>query len=97
MPPVIWYSLQLKKIIKTTSTCWRFLFDLQSEEVFNYTAGQFLTCDLPTGEKRAQRWRSYSIANANQKNKVQQSASKSNSAFNFWRENCYLQNKISMN
>lgn len=68
MPPVIWYPLQLKKISKDSNKCWRFLFDLQSEEVFNYTAGQFLTCDLPTGEKRAQRWRSYSIANANQKN-----------------------------
>ena len=68
MPPVIWYPLQLKKIIQDTNTTWRFLFDLQYEDVFNYTPGQFLTCDLPTGEKRAQRWRSYSIANANQKN-----------------------------
>jgi CDP-4-dehydro-6-deoxyglucose reductase len=68
MPPVIWYPLQLKKIIQDTDTTWRFLFDLQSDDVFNYSAGQFLTCDLPTGEKRAQRWRSYSIANANQKN-----------------------------
>lgn len=68
MPPVVWYPLQLKQIIKDTLTTWRFVFDLQSEDVFNYSAGQFLTCDLPTGEKRAQRWRSYSIANANQKN-----------------------------
>jgi ferredoxin-NADP reductase len=68
MPPVTWYPLQLKQIIKETNTTWRFFFDLISDEIFNYSAGQFLTCDLPTGEKRAQRWRSYSIANANQKN-----------------------------
>lgn len=68
MPPVIWYPLQLKKIIKETNNTWRFLFDLHADDVFNYTSGQFLTCDLPTGEKRSQRWRSYSIANCNQKN-----------------------------
>lgn len=68
MPPVTWYSLQLKKIIKDTDTTWRFLFDIESPGVFNYTAGQFLTCDLPTGEKRTDRWRSYSIANANRQN-----------------------------
>lgn len=68
MPPVTWYPIQLKKILKETKTTWRFIFDIQTEDPFDYKPGQFLTCDLPTGEKRAQRWRSYSIANSNQLN-----------------------------
>jgi len=35
--------------------------DIQS---FDFQAGQFVTMDLPIGEKRLQRWRSYSIASA---------------------------------
>ncbi len=31
---------------------------------FDFKAGQFVTMDLPIGEKRRDRWRSYSIANA---------------------------------
>lgn len=31
---------------------------------FDFQAGQFVTMDLPIGEKRRDRWRSYSIANA---------------------------------
>jgi CDP-4-dehydro-6-deoxyglucose reductase len=66
MPPVTWYPLHLIKILKETKTTWRFIFDIELDGPFNYKPGQFLTCDLPTGEKRAQRWRSYSIANSNQ-------------------------------
>jgi ferredoxin-NADP reductase len=36
---------------------------VEGPDVFNFTAGQFVTFDLPVGEKRLQRWKSYSIAN----------------------------------
>lgn len=65
MPPAIWYPLQLDKIITETEFTRRFIFHIDSDGLFEYEAGQFLTCDLPIGEKRAQRWRSYSIANWN--------------------------------
>lgn len=65
MPPAIWYPLYLDKIIHETEFTRRFLFRIESESPFEYQAGQFLTCDLPIGDKRAQRWRSYSIANWN--------------------------------
>lgn len=32
------------------------------KESFQFTPGQFITLDLPTGQKRLDRWRSYSIA-----------------------------------
>jgi ferredoxin-NADP reductase len=63
MPSVTWYPLVLKHILKETETTRRFFFQLESEKPFEYLPGQFLTCDLPIGEKRLQRWRSYSIAN----------------------------------
>ena len=68
MPPAIWYQLQLISILEESSNTNRYFFNLLSTEPFNFEPGQFLTCDLPIGEKRAQRWRSYSIANADQKN-----------------------------
>ena len=37
---------------------------LPPEVDFQFTAGQFITLDLPVGEKRLNRWKSYSIANA---------------------------------
>lgn len=49
-----------KKEVQGTNRFW---FKLKSETPVEYKAGQFLTFDLPMGEKRAQRWRSYSIAN----------------------------------
>ncbi|HEX5625813.1 MAG TPA: FAD-dependent oxidoreductase [Saprospiraceae bacterium] len=72
MPPAIWYPLQLKEIIRETPGTSRFFFELESDDVLSYAPGQFLTCDLPIGEKRAQRWRSYSIANrSNPENEIE--------------------------
>jgi len=68
MPPVVWYPLHLNKIIQETENTRRFLFRIESDIPIKYEAGQFLTCDLPIGEKRNQRWRSYSIANWNARN-----------------------------
>jgi len=55
------------KLIKTTDrslTTKSFFLELQGIESFEFSAGQFVTLDLPIGEKRLDRWRSYSIANA---------------------------------
>ncbi|MBK9727127.1 MAG: FAD-dependent oxidoreductase [Saprospiraceae bacterium] len=65
MPPAIWYPIQLHQIIDESANTKRFLFKIETPDIFDFQAGQFLTCDLPIGEKRAQRWRSYSIANRN--------------------------------
>lgn len=51
MPSAIWYPLQLDKIIHETEFTRRFIFRIESDSLFEYEAGQFLTCDLPIGEK----------------------------------------------
>ncbi|MBK8956691.1 MAG: hypothetical protein IPM34_14215 [Saprospiraceae bacterium] len=66
MPPVIWHSLSLQQIIQETPVTNRYIFKVSEDTKLNHIPGQFLTCDLPIGEKRLQRWRSYSIANRNQ-------------------------------
>jgi ferredoxin-NADP reductase len=45
-------------------------FDLRIDgvDLFEFVPGQFVTLDLPIGEKRRDRWRSYSIASAPQGN-----------------------------
>ncbi|MBK9109636.1 MAG: FAD-dependent oxidoreductase [Saprospiraceae bacterium] len=63
MPPAIWHSLKLLESFRDSDNTRRFIFQTESPEPINYVPGQFLTCDLPIGEKRLQRWRSYSIAN----------------------------------
>ena len=39
-------------------------------ERLNWQAGQFIVCDLPIGEKRRERWRSYSLANLPNDNNI---------------------------
>lgn len=58
-----WYEAELIGQKAESPTVRRFWFKLKTEEPLPYQAGQFLTFDLPTGEKRKDRWRSYSIAN----------------------------------
>ena len=61
--PTIWHEAELigqKEEAKGTNRFW---FRILEDTPLHYEAGQFLTFDLPTGDKRAQRWRSYSIAN----------------------------------
>lgn len=62
MPPVVWYSLKLVSIISESDHVRRFLFKWVGDQPADFIPGQFLVCDLPIGEKRIQRWRSYSIA-----------------------------------
>jgi ferredoxin-NADP reductase len=59
-----WYEATVKKIILTAPNVRCFFLQLPDVQEFPFKAGQFITLDLPIGEKRLQRWRSYSIASA---------------------------------
>ncbi len=68
--PTKWYTAKLIKVENMSSSTKRFFLELDGEEVVDFTAGQFIVTDLPLGDKRLQRWRSYSIANAPDKTNV---------------------------
>jgi ferredoxin-NADP reductase len=59
-----WYDSHITRITPASSTTRRFWLAVPEEEGFPFRAGQFITMDLPIGEKRLDRWRSYSIASA---------------------------------
>lgn len=63
MPPV-WYQAEITRIVDVNTRMRRIWMSLPPEPAFNFLAGQFVVMDLPLGEKRLQRWRSYSIASA---------------------------------
>ncbi len=42
----------------------RFMIQVPELDSFDFLPGQFVTLDLPIGEKNSERWRSYSIASA---------------------------------
>ncbi len=65
-----WYTAKLIKKDTVSSTTKRFFLQVEGEEIVDFKAGQFIVTDLPLGEKRIQRWRSYSIANAPDKTNV---------------------------
>jgi CDP-4-dehydro-6-deoxyglucose reductase len=60
--PVTWYDGVVQKITEEAPNVRRFWVEIP--EKLEFRAGQFVTMDLPIGDKRLQRWRSYSIANA---------------------------------
>jgi ferredoxin-NADP reductase len=60
----MWHQGIIKNIIQETPTVKRFFLAVEGTDLFTFKAGQFVTFDLPTGVKRNQRWRSYSIASA---------------------------------
>lgn len=62
--PTTWYDSKIIKIEDESPTTKRFWVAVEGVTSFPFKAGQFVTMDLPIGEKRRQRWRSYSIANA---------------------------------
>lgn len=63
--PAKWFEGKVVRIEQQSPSTRRFWLEVdQSQGEIAYTAGQFVTMDLPVGEKRLQRWRSYSIANA---------------------------------
>jgi CDP-4-dehydro-6-deoxyglucose reductase len=59
-----WYTGNITRIENASPTTKRFWLEVEGVDRFDFKAGQFITMDLPIGEKRNQRWRSYSIANA---------------------------------
>lgn len=59
-----WYDSTVVKIEDQSPTTKRFFVEIPKEEPLDFTAGQFVTMDLPISDKRLKRWRSYSIANA---------------------------------
>ncbi len=60
----VWYDSNVIKITDESSNTKRFWVEVEGVDSFGFKAGQFVTMDLPLGEKRKHRWRSYSIANA---------------------------------
>lgn len=62
--PRKWYDAKVTKILSENKDVRRFFLQILSEEPFIFLPGQFVTFDLPVGEKRLDRWRSYSIASA---------------------------------
>ncbi|MBK8621562.1 MAG: oxidoreductase [Saprospiraceae bacterium] len=70
--PTKWYESEVVSIKKLSPDTKEFVVKIPGEEIFIFVPGQFVTMDLPVGEKRQQRWRSYSIANApDQKNHLE--------------------------
>lgn len=61
--PWKWYDSKIIKIEDESSTTKRFWVKVETEELLDFKAGQFVTMDLPIHERRNKRWRSYSIAN----------------------------------
>ncbi|MBK8698738.1 MAG: hypothetical protein IPN29_04065 [Saprospiraceae bacterium] len=61
--PTVWYQGVVTDIIIHNDSIRRFFLQVKGDDGFTWRPGQFLTFDLPVGEKRLHRWKSYSIAN----------------------------------
>ncbi|NND31310.1 MAG: oxidoreductase, partial [Saprospiraceae bacterium] len=61
--PWKWYDSQVVNIVDLSPNTKSFWLQIDDIDSLDYTPGQFITLDLPIGEKRINRWRSYSIAN----------------------------------
>ncbi|HVB03338.1 MAG TPA: FAD-binding oxidoreductase [Chitinophagaceae bacterium] len=57
-----WHTGVFTRITQETPNTRRFWIRIPGLEKFDFKAGQFVTLDLPIHEKKARRWRSYSIA-----------------------------------
>ncbi len=57
-----WHEAEVIKIAELTANIHRFWLKVKDVSVFDFNPGQFVTLDLPIGEKLKDRWRSYSIA-----------------------------------
>lgn len=58
-----WFEGEVTSVTLVSETKMLFTMKVNDIASFEFKAGQFITMDLPLGEKRRQRWRSYSIAN----------------------------------
>lgn len=59
-----WYNAKVTRIVDRTETTKSFFLTIDKNDPFDFVPGQFITLDLPISDKRLDRWRSYSIANA---------------------------------
>jgi glycine betaine catabolism B len=59
-----WRKGIIASIAEEAPLTHRFLIKVPELESFDFLPGQFVTLDLPIGEKNSERWRSYSIASA---------------------------------
>ncbi len=62
--PTTWHDGIVRKISRIAPNVRNFQIEVPGLQSIDFQAGQFVTLDLPIGEKRLQRWRSYSIASA---------------------------------
>ena len=60
--PTTWYDSIISKIEPASPNVKRFWLENPNGDRPDFQAGQFITMDLPIGDKRLQRWRSYSIS-----------------------------------
>lgn len=57
-----WFTAVVRRTEQIAPDVRTFHLEVPDMERFDFTPGQFITFDLPVGEKRLQRWRSYSLA-----------------------------------
>ena len=57
-----WFTAVVRRTEQIAPDVRAFHLEVPDMEHFDFTPGQFITFDLPVGEKRLQRWRSYSLA-----------------------------------
>jgi CDP-4-dehydro-6-deoxyglucose reductase len=62
--PTKWYEGDVVDIKVLSPLVKAFTLQILNGESIDFVPGQFITFDLPIGEKRLHRWRSYSIVNA---------------------------------
>jgi NAD(P)H-flavin reductase len=66
-----WYTAQCIKIVEIAPLVKVFTLELDDCDDFQFEPGQFVTLDLPIGDKRLHRWKSYSIASIPNKNFIE--------------------------
>lgn len=61
--PSRWLEGEIINIVQAAPRTRKYFVKVSSEVKIHWIPGQFVVMDLPVGEKRLDRWRSYSIAN----------------------------------
>ena len=69
-----WKNARVIRLLDLSSSVKGLDIQVEDEELFEFIPGQFVTLDLPIGQKRLDRWRSYSIANTSNKENIIQLA-----------------------
>lgn len=61
--PAKWFDTEVVQIQSISDDLRIFHLKVETDEIFLFKPGQFITMDLPVSEKRLHRWKSYSICN----------------------------------